>query len=246
MKGHVFFLIFSLFFFGCRPQFQVAGIGQKGYAVAAKAVGTDTSFSVMLKPYADSINKTMNEVLAESDLEMRKEMPNSVLGNFLADAYLWAARQQFNPRAEIAFMNHGGVRINRIGKGPITRSTVYEVMPFDNTIVILEVKGDVLQQYLDRFAADGGGGGVAGLRFSIRDGKAVDVRIGDRPLDPSKTYTMVNSDYQVVGGGGFTAFKKLAQNRTGYLMRDAIIDYCRSVRAFGKKLSVEPLQRISK
>lgn len=245
MKGQVFFLIFSLVFFGCRPQFQVSGIGQKGYSVSRGAVGFDSSFALMLKPYSDSISKTMNEVLAESDMEMRKEMPNSVLGNFLADAYLWAARQKIDPRAEIAFMNHGGVRINRIGKGPVTRSVAYEVMPFDNTIVIVEVKGELLQQYLDRFASDGGGGGVAGLRYIIKDDKAVEVFVGEKRLDPAKTYIMVNSDYQVDGGGGFTAFKLLPQKRTGYLMRDAIIDYCRSFTTGGKKLSVEPFHRIS-
>lgn len=246
MKRHLFFLIFPLLISSCHPHFQVTGIGQKGYPVSRASVGFDSTYAAMLRPYADSINKTMNEVLVASASEMKKELPNSELGNFLADAYLWAAKEKINPKAEIAFMNHGGVRINRVGAGNITRGTVYEVMPFDNALVVLDVKGGLLQNYLDRIAAEGGGGGVSGLTFSIKDKKAVGVMIGNKPLDPGKSYVMVNSDYQVDGGGGFTAFKKLPQQRSTYLQRDAIIDYCKSIKSAGKKLTTENLQRISK
>jgi 2',3'-cyclic-nucleotide 2'-phosphodiesterase (5'-nucleotidase family) len=112
------------------------------------------------------------------------------LGNFLADAYLWAARALFDAKADIAFMNHGGVRINRMAEGPITRGMVYEVMPFDNQLVIVPVKGAVLQQYIDRLAAEGGGGGVSGLSYRIAGKQAVEVMIQGKPLDPDGQFRL--------------------------------------------------------
>jgi 2',3'-cyclic-nucleotide 2'-phosphodiesterase (5'-nucleotidase family) len=200
----------------------------------------------MIAPYRENVDKTMNEVLVENDADLLKEIPDSRLGNFLADAYLWAAREKIDKDAEIAFMNHGGVRINRIGRGSVTRRTIYEVMPFDNLLVVAEVSGVLLQQYLDKIAADGGGGGIAGIKFIIRDKKAEEVMVNGKPLDPGRIYKMVNSDYTLDSGSGISAFKTLKQVRSGYLMRDAIIQYCQYLQRSGKKISVESQRIISK
>ena len=213
MKRITPFLLLFVLLSACHSSQLLSGIGYKGYPVG-QLKKSDSSYLSMLKPYRDSVDKTMNEVLAQNATDLLKEVPNSPLGNFLADAYLWAAREKFDKRADIAFMNHGGVRINRIAAGKIDRRMIYEVMPFDNTLVIVEVKGSILQQSLDRLAEDGGGGGVAGLSMRIKDKKAVDVMIGGRPIDMNRSYFMVNSDYAVDGGGGFNLFKKLPQQRT--------------------------------
>jgi 2',3'-cyclic-nucleotide 2'-phosphodiesterase (5'-nucleotidase family) len=119
-------------------------------------------------------------------------------------------------------------------------------MPFDNALVVIEVKGNILKNYLDFLAADGGGGGVAGLSYRIQDKQAVDILVKGSPLEPNKTYLMANSDYAVDGGGGFTVFKKMDQNRTNYLQRDAILDYCKMHMNQGKTIVVEEPKRISK
>jgi 2',3'-cyclic-nucleotide 2'-phosphodiesterase (5'-nucleotidase family) len=233
-----------LLIFGCRTTQPITGIAFKDYVVS-KATKLDSSYTGMLKPYTDSVGKTMDQVLVSVPKDLLKEVPNSSLGNFLADAYLDMARDKFDKRADIAFMNHGGVRINRIGAGEVTRRMIYEVMPFDNLLVIVEVKGDVLQAYLDKLASEGGGGGVAGLSMGIKDKKAVDVRIGGKSIELGRTYYMVNSDYAVDGGGGFTALKKLKQQRTQYFLRDAIIDYCSKQQSKGQSIPTEPSIRIT-
>jgi 2',3'-cyclic-nucleotide 2'-phosphodiesterase (5'-nucleotidase family) len=230
---------------GCSTGTQLTGVRYQGYPVNP-ARAADTALLRLVQPYRDSVGKTMDQVLVTNQQELLKELPNSPLGNFLADAYLWAARTMFDAKADIAFMNHGGVRINRMAAGPITRGMVYEVMPFDNQLVIVPVKGEVLRQYIDRLAAEGGGGGVAGLSYRITGKQAVDVMIQGKPLDLGATYMMVNSDYAVDGGGGFRAFKDLKQQRTGYLQRDAIIAYCQWHAKEGKPISTATNTRISK
>jgi 2',3'-cyclic-nucleotide 2'-phosphodiesterase (5'-nucleotidase family) len=241
----LFFLFFIATVASCQPPRQLNTIRFNGYSIQ-KSSGIDSSLYKMIGPYRENVDRTMNEVLADCEADLLKEVPDSRLGNFLADAYLWAAKEKLDKNAEIAFMNHGGVRINRIGKGPVTRRTIFEVMPFDNLLVVAEIKGSLLQTYLDRIAAEGGGGGVAGLSLRIENKKAVEVMIGGKPLDPEKTYTMVNSDYTLDSGSGIPAFKTLKQNKSGYLMRDAIIQYCQHLQSTGKKISLEPQKRITK
>jgi 2',3'-cyclic-nucleotide 2'-phosphodiesterase (5'-nucleotidase family) len=236
--------LFFLSTFACHPAKQITSISYKDYVIT-KGGTADSAYENMLLPYADSVGKTMNEVMAIAEMELLKEMPNSSLGNFLADAYLSMAREKFEKRADIAFMNHGGVRINRIPAGPIPRRSIFEVMPFDNLLVIVEVKGNVLQGYLDKLASEGGGGGVAGLTMKIKNKKAVDVIIGGKEIQADQVYYMVNSDYAVDGGGGFQEFRKLKQQRTQYFLRDAILDYCRNEQAAGKKIKREPNLRIT-
>jgi hypothetical protein len=81
--------------------------------------------------------------------------------------------------------------------------------------------------------------------MKIKDKKAVDVLIGGKILDAGKVYFMVNSDYAVDGGGGFSGLRKLPQQRTQYLQRDAILDYCTIQLSTEKKIDAEPLIRIS-
>lgn len=245
MKSILVVPLFLLVFISCHSPKSLSTIGYKDYVVA-KDAPRDSSYISMLRGYKDSVDKTMDEVLVQNKEELIKELPNSNLGNFLADAYLWAASKYANKPIDIAFMNHGGIRVNRIAAGDLTRRHVFEVMPFDNAIVLVEVKGDVVKSYLDHLAADGGGGGVSGLTYHIQDKKAVNIFINGKPLDENKQYWMVNSDYAVDGGGGFNGFKQMEQNRTNYLQREAILDYCKMHQVMGKPLVVELPKRITK
>lgn len=245
MRIHHFLIGFFVLLLSCHPSQQISKVRYAGYTVASnKAV--DSTYINMLSSYSDSVGKTMNEYLVQNERDLTKETPNSTLGNFLADAYLWATKNKVDTRAEMAFMNHGGVRINRLAQGNITRGMIYEVMPFDNVLILVEVKGNILKEYLDRIAYEGGGGGISGVSFKINDKKATDILVNGQALDVNRTYFMVNSDYQVDGGGGFTSFKNLQQKRSGYLQRDAIIDYCKWLNQDGKKIIQEPKIRISK
>jgi 2',3'-cyclic-nucleotide 2'-phosphodiesterase (5'-nucleotidase family) len=226
---------------GCHPAFTPSGVQYAGYTVDNKA--RDTAFDAFIKPYAAKVGETMNDPMGELPLTLVKALPDGTLGNFMADAYLAMAREKFDPAAELAYMNHGGIRLNNVQAGTMRRGTIYEVMPFDNLMVIVKVKGSLLQQFLDHIAEEGGGG-IAGVQMTIKEKKAADIRIQGQALDPGKTYTMVNSDYVVNGGGRFNGFRDLPAQKTGYLLRDALLDYCTGFRKAGKPLPVPTEKRI--
>lgn len=244
LKYYLILISIYVFSAACQRHYLPQHLTHSGYEIAQN-VSADTTLYNMLKPYRDSLAHSMNDELGVLSEDLKKALPDGTLGNFIADAYLGMARTRYNKEAQMAFMNHGGIRLNSIPAGKIKRGTIYEVMPFDNQMVIMEVQGRILKNYLDIIAKDGGGG-VAGIRFTIKDRKAVSIEIGGKPLEDEKMYIMVNSDYVVNGGGGFNGFRDLPQNRPGYLLRDAIIDYCLSFRNAGRDINISNEKRITK
>jgi hypothetical protein len=91
-------------------------------------------------------------------------------------------------------------------------------------LVLQQLSGTQLQSFLDLVAARGGWP-VAGIRFSIRNKKAVDIFIRDRPLQPVAQYWILNSDFVASGGDNAEMLKSLPQLSTGYLARKALLDY---------------------
>jgi len=207
-----------------------------------QGLGVDSSMLGFLEPYSGRLRRTMDDSLGWLPETLTKGMPDPGLGHFLADTYLSMARQRFDSGVQVAFINAGGIRLNNLPAGRLRRGAVYEVMPFDNELVILRVTGAQLQAYLDHIAAEGGGG-VSGLRMTIREGRAVDVTVQGRPLDPGAVYVMANSDYTVFSSG-YPGFRALPVRRTGYLLRDATIDYCIRFRDAGRPIGVSLDKRI--
>ena len=116
MRFHHFLIGCFILLVSCHPSQQISKVQYAGYTIASNR-RVDSTYINMLSSYSDSVNKTMNEYLVQNERDLNKDVPNSTLGNFLADAYLWAAKNKVDPRAEMAFMNHGGVRINRLAQG---------------------------------------------------------------------------------------------------------------------------------
>jgi len=218
----------------CNQFYQVKSVKYADYGISTQ-IQNDSSILGLLKPYSDSVNLNMNDIVAEVATKLEKKKPESTLGNFMADACLFMARKKFVPNADVAFINYGGMRINAIYEGPLRRGTVYEAFPFDNLMVIVTIKGNLLKQYLDTIAREGGGG-VAGISMVMHNKFAEEITINGRPLDEQATYIMVNSDYSSRG----PVFEKLHLQETTYLIREAILDYCAWHKSQGKKISLLP------
>jgi 2',3'-cyclic-nucleotide 2'-phosphodiesterase (5'-nucleotidase family) len=202
----------------------------------------DTSMARFLEPFSGVLRRSMEDSLGWLPVTLMKELPDGTLGNFMADSYLEMAKRRFDSSAQVAFVNHGGIRLNAIQAGRLRRGAVYEVMPFDNELVLLRVTGGQLKAYLDHIAKEGGGG-VAGVRMSIREGRAEDILVQGRPLDPAATYLMANSDYTVLSGS-YAGLRGIPVRRTGYLLRDATIDYCTAFRDAGRPIAIDTVKRI--
>lgn len=193
-----------------------------------------------------AVEKEMHEVMGHAARPLtrrRPDGPDGLLGNLVADVMRAAAAEVTSRPVDVAFTNKGGLR-GDLPRGPITRGDILEVMPFDNALVVVELTGADLQETLDR-SAQHDGDPWSGVVFRIADKKALDVVVGGKPLDPAGTYRLCTNDYIVDGGGRYEALKRAKNvNRTGVLIRDAIIAHVQRATEGGRELDSEVGGRI--
>jgi 2',3'-cyclic-nucleotide 2'-phosphodiesterase (5'-nucleotidase family) len=169
----------------------------------------------------------MNEAIAVSDEELIKTKPNSNMGNWFADAILDGARRIHNGRVDFALQNHGGMRLNSIAAGNITVGHIYELMPFDNSLVILQLNGEQVQSLMNRIAELGGWPISKGSGFTIMDGKATNIIIDEVAFDPDNTYYAAMSDYIADGGDGTENLSDAPRIETGITLRELLLSECK-------------------
>lgn len=150
-------------------------------------------------PYREQMEAEMNRVIGQSTVRMTKpgNQPETLLGNFFAEVLL-SETKKIDPDVQIAFGTKGGLRIE-LPKGEITVGHIYELMPFENKVSILELSGESIGTLAD-YIAGSGGQPVAGMRMKIKDAKAVDVTINGQRLNKNKIYKLVTYDYLANGG----------------------------------------------
>lgn len=204
----------------------------------------DSSLIKMLQPYSVSLNATMLKVIGVSNNGLGNKQPESALGNLMADCMRTMAEKKFERKVDAGFMNQFGMR-SSIPKGDITVWKIYEIMPFDNLVVLQEMKGSVLKEFLDKTAADGGWPVSAGVTLHIKDKKAVDVMINNKPLDVNATYVVANSDYVASGGDNCEMLRKVPMISKGYLFRDALLEFIGNYTKQGKPVDYTIENRVS-
>ena len=241
-KSISFFFLVCLFV-SCSPVFTPSNINYTAYSITGQ-LPKDSVLSSALQPYKDSVEKNMSQVVGIIDVPLTKKQPEGSLGNFMADALLYMARKEYDTIVDAALINYGGIRIDYLAAGPVTKGRIYELMPFDNIAVLQNVKGSVLQQFLN-LMAENGGWPVAGITLKIENKKAVDVSIAGAPLDNEKVYSIALADYTANGGDNATMFKDIPQKNRGYLVRNALIDYINELKEIGKNISVKEEGRVS-
>lgn len=212
-----------LFTISCSTTNHTTSLAYLDYRIE-KQSNVDSALVKMLQPYSASLNATMNKVIGFSNNTLTVKQPESAIGNFMADCIHQMSEKKFGKKVDAGFINRGGIR-SYIPKGNITVGKIFEVMPFDNLVVLQDVKGNVLQQFLDKTASDGGWPVSAGITLVIKDKKAVQVTINGKPLDEKAIYVIANSDYIANGGDGCDMLRKIPKLDKGYLLRDALIDY---------------------
>jgi len=228
--------VFILFFTGlsCSSSYQSQSLQYTTYRISDTQT-RDSSVVKFLQPYSENVNRTMNYVVGVADKTLEKKQPEGTLGNFMTDAFFIM---------DAAFVNFGGMRLTQLPAGEVTNGKIFELMPFDNLLLLQKLKGDVLQQFLD-LTAEKGGWPVTGITMQIKDKKAVNVTIGGKPLDRNAVYTIVNSDFLANGGDNADMLRNVPQITNGYLMRDALFDYIKKLKSQGKNISATIENRVT-
>lgn len=198
----------------CSVQYNLQSHSESIYDVKAD---NDSTITAMIAPYKIGIDSVMNKVLCISKIEMTKGKPESLIGNFVCDLCL----QQYSNMADICVMNNGGLR-SILPKGEITKGMIFELMPFENELVILELGSDDYIQLLE-YITKRGGEPFAGVNIIMDENGTV----LSQSLNLNKgKIRVLTSDYLANGGDKMSFFKDKKQTKVGIKLRDAIINYC--------------------
>lgn len=220
--------IVPLFFLvSCHKQQQVSFVTTEAIPVNASLDGIqDTEYLAQLAPIKAGMEKEMSVQLGYAPENLCVADPECPMLNWATDA-LWAAAKKVYPgKVDIAIVNMGGMRCSW-SKGPITRGNVFELMPFDNRLVVLTLKGADVIALCESFAQYGGQG-VAGMRVKVRQNKLKDVRVAGKKVNPKALYTIATSDYLSGGTDHMEALTRYVDYwNSDLLIRDLYIDCVR-------------------
>ncbi|UPZ34895.1 5'-nucleotidase C-terminal domain-containing protein [Sphingobacterium sp. PCS056] len=209
----------------------------KQYEINKNTVDDGTIVAIYT-PYKKQMQAEMNRIIGFSEVALTKEKaPETLMGNFFTQALL-VASAKVNNQADIAFATKGGIR-NEIKAGDITIESVFEVMPFENQLTVMELNGEQIQQ-LANFIAATGGQPVTGITLSIQDKKPVNIQVQGKDLDLHKIYKVATYDYLANGGDNLDLFTH-ALKRTDYpqKVRESLMEYIASFTKKGQKINMQ-------
>ncbi len=209
-----------------------------------KNIVQDSSSIQLLKSYKLQLSNSLKEVIGFSTYGLYSKKTESTLGNFMADAMKTMTEQKFNKKITAAIINAGGIRSN-LPKGEITVEDIFNIMPFDNIIILQEVKGNVLKDFLNHACEKGGWPVSKGLTYSMKEKTLVDAKIEGQSIINDSIYLIANSDYVVNGGDNTTMLKKIPKQNINYLLRDALIEYIKLLTQNGKTIDAKIENRIT-
>ncbi|MDR3343804.1 MAG: 5'-nucleotidase C-terminal domain-containing protein [Treponema sp.] len=220
------------------------------------AIGPDPEVTALLAPYIQKAGESLKEVVGEAaePFIFGDRLPRKVetaLGNGICDASVWYFRTVYHQDIDFAFHNGGNMRAE-LPAGPITQEQVLTILPFENYLFIVSLKGSEILELFNFIATiPQGAGGWPQVSREVRytidytgeTGQLKDLTIHGEPVDPDRTYRFSTNDYLLSGGDGYTVLTK-AENpfNTSLLLSSVVIE---ALRAYGEPVVPETDGRIT-
>ncbi|MDR0719627.1 MAG: 5'-nucleotidase C-terminal domain-containing protein [Treponema sp.] len=207
-------------------------------------IAPDGDVAAMLEPYIKTADESLKEVVGEAAEAFvfgnrLTRYQETALGNMITDANVWYFKHVYNQEIDFAFHNGGNIRAE-LPKGPITQERLLTILPFENYLYIVSLKGsDIIELFNFIGAIPQGSGGFPQFSGEVRytidktpgqeKGVVKDLFIGGAPVDPERMYRFCTNDYILGGGDGYAVMKK-AENpfNTSLLLSYVVVEYIRA------------------
>lgn len=208
------------------------------------SVPADPDVEKIIAPYSEKVRE-LSKVIGRLEGGLAKSgVGAGSLGNFVSDAMRAQAKAKLGKPVVLAVMNSGGLRKNDIAAGDLRASDIFELLPFENALVALDVTGEQLGKLLQVATRDAQSGARIQFKYNDRDrpefisGKLIDENGNEQEIDPNKTYTIVTIDYLLRLNSGAYALLQEAKNPTplNITLRDAVMNYVKSETAAGRAI----------
>lgn len=235
LKLFVIFLTF-LFITSCsQKSYQVTKIEGKRISITDKE-SQNQEIEKFIKPYREHINKDLDNILAycPETLDKSEGKWQTTIGNLMADVTLQRGNLVFKAREKkdisICILNSGGIR-SILPKGNVTTRTAFEIMPFENGLVVIALKGEQIFELVDYFIVTQKPHPLTGITFTIsKDKTAKNILVQGKPIEKETVYYVATNDYLSNGGDNMNFFNKAIQKYDlDYKLRNVLIDYFKEV-----------------
>lgn len=241
--GYSLLLVLSLCWFQTTAQ-----ESKPKYSVQYQSVLLDSTYAqpvdLTMNTYIETLRSKMGEklnvVIGTASMDLHRFKPQSPLSNFLADHLLLYGNEYFkNNKIEgsidLSLLNFGGIR-GSILAGNITVETMYKIAPFENTVVIIEIKGIELKKMFKKFT-EKDQAALANAQTVYQNGRILSYTVNGEPIKDEKIYKMITLDFLQYGGDGYledVTFENVIN--TGVAIRDVYIQQIEMLTKQGKKI----------
>ena len=216
----------------------------KPVEITTKDFAPDPEITKLLEPYVQKADASLKDIVLTTTapfpfgqkLTRYQEMAS---GDVLCDGMVAYCRNQ-GICIDGAIANGGGIR-SELPAGNVTRGDVLTMLPFDNVLFVLTLKGSDLVDLFDFIGSVKQGAGAWAqvskeIKYTIvydaqGNGTISGLTIGGAPVDPDRTYKIATNDYMAGGGDGYAAFKKSIDTfNSSMLLSSIFIDYVKSFK----------------
>lgn len=238
---HFFFLLYFFVFLNCKQdKLQLSKIEGARIQIT-DSLALDTDIEAFVKPFRDNIEKDLDSVLAYSTNTYSKNDGdlNTALGNFMADAIYSEANPVFKKRTgkniDMVLLNYGGIRAT-LNKGNVSKRTAFQLMPFENSIVVVAIKSAQIDSLIHYLAKAKSAHPISKLKLTLdKNNNVLEAKIKGNPITKNKTYYVATSDYLYNGGDNMNFFKPNDSTYVlNYKIRNTLIE------KFNKLDSIKP------
>lgn len=237
-------LALSLSMVGCQRPWVASPALSSTDVPVDQSITPDPELEAQIAPYREEVTVKMSEVVGTAPVALSTGKYESLLGNFVVDLQLEQSAPLYNKPIDLSLTTNGGLRVP-LPQGEITTGHVFELMPFENELVVLTLKGETVQQ-LFTYAADRKNAPIGNATYTVQNGKATKIKINGKLFDPSQTYTLVTSNYLAGGGDDLKMLQDaIKYENVGLLLREAILQQIRQLTAAGKTVTAETGNRVT-
>jgi len=208
------------------------------------SIPDDPDVVKLLAPYSEKVRE-LSKVIGRLEGGLSKKgVGGGSLGNFVTNAMRWQADQKLGKPVALAVMNAGGMRKNDIAAGDVRASDIFELLPFENALIAVDLTGAQLAKLLQIVTRDAQAGARIQFKYNDRDrpefisGKLINEAGKEEEIDPNKIYTIITIDYLLRLASGPYAILQEAKSTTplNITLRDAVMDYVKSETAAGRTI----------
>jgi 2',3'-cyclic-nucleotide 2'-phosphodiesterase (5'-nucleotidase family) len=209
-----------------------------------ESIPNDPAVDAIIAPYSAKVRELGAPIGKLVGVLKKAGMGAGSLGNFVVDALRDRAQVKLGKPVLLAITNGGGLRKNEITEGELTANDIFELLPFENALITLDLTGEQLQRFLDIVVSHRDAQAGARITYRTNDKKQseiVSVKLGsagaEKDIDPKAIYTIVTIDYLVKRGGEYSVLQEAKNVKPlGVSMRDAVLDYVKAETAAGRPI----------